>query len=53
MSQIKSKRTGLQPVYHESNVVKRQGGFGTSINFNNAETRMVNGVNNTSSVEDS
>ena len=34
MSQIKGKRTGLQPTCHERNVVIRQGGFGTSINFN-------------------
>ena len=39
MSQIKGKRTGLQPVYHERNVVIRQGGFGASINFNNAGTQ--------------
>ena len=39
MSQIKDKRTGLPPVYHERNVVIRQGGFGTSINFNNVGTQ--------------
>ena len=33
MSQIKGKRTGLHPVYHERNVVIRQGGFGASINL--------------------
>ena len=38
-SQIKGKSTGLQPVYHERNVVIRQGGFGASINFNNAGTQ--------------
>ena len=36
MTQIKGKRTGLQTVYHERNVVIRRGGFGASINFNNA-----------------
>ena len=39
MSWIKGKRTGLQPVYHERNVVLRQGGFGASINFNNVGTQ--------------
>ena len=39
MSQIKGKRTSLQPVYHERNVVIRQGGVGASINFNNAATQ--------------
>ena len=39
MSQMKGKRTGLQPVYHERNVVIRQGGFNTSITFNNAGTQ--------------
>ena len=39
MSQIKGKRTGLQPVYHKRNVVIRQGAFSTSINFNNAGTQ--------------
>ena len=39
MSQIKGKRTALQPVYHEENAVIRQGGFGASINFNNAGTQ--------------
>ena len=40
MSQIKGKRTGLEPVYHERNVVIRQGGFGASINFNNEGTQL-------------
>ena len=39
MSQIKGKRTVLQPVYHEGNAVIRQGGYGASRNFNNAGTQ--------------
>ena len=36
MNQIKGKRTGLQPIYYEKNIVVRQGGFPGSINFNNS-----------------
>ena len=41
MSQIKGKRSGLELVYHKRNAVIRQGGFGASINFNNAGTQFV------------
>ena len=38
MSQIKGKRTGVQPIYHERNIVVRQG-FTGSINFDNLGTQ--------------
>ena len=39
MSQIKGKRTGVQPIYHERNIVGRQRGFTGSINFDNSGTQ--------------
>ena len=39
MIQIKGKRTGVQPIYHERNIVVRQGGFTGSINFENSGTQ--------------
>ena len=39
MSQIKGKRTGVQPIYHERNIVVGQGRFTGSINFDNSGTQ--------------
>ena len=40
MSQIRGKRTGVQPVYHEKkNIIIRQSGFSRILNFNNVGTQ--------------
>ena len=36
MSQLKGKRTGVQPCYHETNIKIRQNGFSGLLNFDNA-----------------
>ena len=37
MSKLKGKRTGVQPHYHENQMIIRRGGFGGILNFGNAE----------------
>ena len=39
MSQLKGKRTGIQPVYHEKKLIIRAGGHGGIVNFNNSGTQ--------------
>ena len=36
MSQLKGKRTGVQPYYHETNIKIHQNGFSGLLNFDNA-----------------
>ena len=39
LSQLTAYRTGLQPLYHEKQLIIRTGGFGGHWNFNNANTQ--------------
>ena len=39
MPQLKGKRTGVQPYYHERNIKIRQNGFSGLLNFDNAGTQ--------------
>ena len=39
MSQIRGKRIGVQPVYHEKNIKIRQNGFSGTYNFINVSTQ--------------
>ena len=39
MSQIRGKRTGVQPVHHEKNIKIRQNSFSGILNFNNVGTQ--------------
>ena len=39
MSQLKAYRTGVQPLYHEKQLIIRTSGFDGHLNFNNVNTQ--------------
>ena len=39
MNQLKAYRTGVQPVYHEKQLIIKTRGFNGHLNFNNANTQ--------------
>ena len=39
IGKIKGKRTGVQPFYHEKNLIDRQNRFGGIVNFDNTGTQ--------------